>query len=385
MVALSSPYLFRKRGVYYFSRRVPKDLMDHYDRTKIVFSLRTKSTKAAKVKAASLASQLEEDWLTIRWRSKDTPLRRFLKDQAAEARVSSSAPLITEAGTIYLKAKAATRPITFSSAVDRAIKNLTDLTGDKPIDTYTRLDVNLFRDACFERGLSKGSVTRMFGTLRAVINFTTRELDMDNISSFAGIYLGDHGEASDAKRPTIPIDVIRNVQTECHNLNDQGRWLIALISDTGMRLSEAIGLVNSDVILDHDHPHIALKLHPWRRLKNKSSERLVPLTGKALWAAQQAIQSSTTDYLFPRYCDEEECKSNSASAALNKWLRKRVPKGCVVHSFRHSFRDRLRAVECPTDIADRLGGWALSGIGEHYGSGYPVDVLHKWVKEAIER
>ena len=63
MVDHSCPYLFRKRGVYYFSRRVPKDLMDHYDRSKIVFSLRTKSTKAAKVKAASLASQLEEDWL----------------------------------------------------------------------------------------------------------------------------------------------------------------------------------------------------------------------------------------------------------------------------------------------------------------------------------
>ena len=61
MVAQSSPYLFRKRGVYYFSRRVLKDLMDHYEGFKIVFSLRTKSFKAAKVKAAPLASQLEED------------------------------------------------------------------------------------------------------------------------------------------------------------------------------------------------------------------------------------------------------------------------------------------------------------------------------------
>ena len=77
MVEHSQPYLFRKRGIFYFSRRVPKDLWAHYDRSKIVFSLRTKSTNAAKIKAASLASQLEEDWLTLRWRSKDTPLRRF--------------------------------------------------------------------------------------------------------------------------------------------------------------------------------------------------------------------------------------------------------------------------------------------------------------------
>ena len=43
---------------------------------------------------------------------------------------------------------------------------------------------------------------------------------------------------------------------------------------------------------------------------------------------------------------------NSASAALNKWLRNYAPEGCVVHSFRHSMRDRLRAVECPKEIID---------------------------------
>lgn len=384
MVVHSAPYLFRKRGVYYFSRRVPKDLLDHYDRDKIVFSLRTKSSKAAKVKAASLASQLEEDWLTIRWRSKDTPLRRFLKDKAAEARVSSTAPLITEAGSIYLRAKGTNRPVTFRTAVERAIGKLTDLLGDKPIDTYSRHDVNLFRDAYFKRGLSKGSVVRMFGTLRAVINFTTRELGLDDVVSFSGVYLGDTVEGSEAKRPTIPMDVMRSVQSECRSIDDEARWLIALISDTGMRLSEAAGLLKSDIKIDHDYPHIVLVGHPWRRLKTRSSERIVPLTGQALWAIHQALQTSYTDFLFPRYCDRDQCKSNSASAALNKWLRKRAPKGCVIHSFRHSFRDRLRAVECPTDIADRLGGWALNGIGEHYGSGYPIDVLHKWMQKAVK-
>lgn len=75
MVGQTTSYLYLKRGIYYFSRRVPEDLLGHYKRSKIVFSLRTKSAKAAKVKAASLSSQLEEDWLTLRWRSKDTPLR----------------------------------------------------------------------------------------------------------------------------------------------------------------------------------------------------------------------------------------------------------------------------------------------------------------------
>ena len=105
MVGQTTPYLYQKRGIYYFSRRVPEDLLSHYRRSKIVFSLRTRSTHAAIVKAASLAAQLNEDWLTIRWRSKDTPLRKFLRDQATEAGFESAAPMMSEAGKIYLRTK----------------------------------------------------------------------------------------------------------------------------------------------------------------------------------------------------------------------------------------------------------------------------------------
>ena len=111
MVGHTTPYLYQKRGDYYFSRRIPEDLLSHYRRSKIVFSLRTKLAKAARIKAASLAAQLNEDWLTIRWRSKDTPLRKFLNDQATEARFESTAPLMSEAGMIYLRTKGERRPL----------------------------------------------------------------------------------------------------------------------------------------------------------------------------------------------------------------------------------------------------------------------------------
>ena len=85
-------------------------------------------------------------------------------------------------------------------------------------------------------------------------------------------------------------------------------------------------------------------------------------------------------FLFPRYTKGGKCNANSASAALNKWLKNYVDEGCVIHSFRHSMRDRLRAVECPSDIVDQAGGWGRSSVGEQYGSGYPLPVLHKWLK-----
>ena len=32
---------------------------------------------------------------------------------------------------------------------------------------------------------------------------------------------------------------------------------------------------------------------------------------------------------------------------------------------------------------DRLGGWSVGGIGESYGTGYPIEVLSKWLSRGI--
>lgn len=56
-----------------------------------------------------------------------------------------------------------------------------------------------------------------------------------------------------------------------------------------------------------------------------------------------------------------------------------VPEGASMHSFRHSLRDRLRAVECPSDVVDQIGGWRTEGIGSSYGSGYPISVITSWL------
>ena len=80
-----------------------------------------------------------------------------------------------------------------------------------------------------------------------------------------------------------------------------------------------------------------------------------------------------------RYNRGSTSNANSASAAINKWLKPRVPEGCVIHSFRHSMRDRLRVVECPSDIIDAIGGWTTTGVGQRYGLGQPLDVKAKWM------
>lgn len=130
-----------------------------------------------------------------------------------------------------------------------------------------------------------------------------------------------------------------------------------------MRLQEACGLLVSDIHLDTTTPYIDLVEHPWRRLKTGPSKRQVPLVGFSLWAARQ-ISHMGSELAFPKYCRANKCNANSASATLNKWLDPPVPMACVIHSFRHTIRDRLRAIECPVDITDAIGRWSPEGIGQ---------------------
>ena len=46
-------------------------------------------------------------------------------------------------------------------------------------------------------------------------------------------------------------------------------------------------------------------------------------------------------------------------------------------------RDKLRVVECPSDVIDQIGGWLTYGIGNSYGKGYPVAVIQKWIERLV--
>jgi len=168
-------------------------------------------------------------------------------------------------------------------------------------------------------------------------------------------------------------------QQLCYQKDDDIRWLIALLSDMGMRLVEAAGLAKEDVFLDTAISYVRLCKRPWRPLKTRSRE--VGKFRAALWAAQRAHESSSNEHLFPRYCSDDGCKADYASNSLNKWLRKHVPSGCVVHSFKHSIRDRLRAAGCPAEVIDQIGGWTTFGVGQQYGEGFTLKFIQRFLKQ----
>ena len=88
----------------------------------------------------------------------------------------------------------------------------------------------------------------MFSIIRAIINLSIQEHGLECKNAFAKTYIPDLEDS--IQRVPIPLDTIKVIQQECMKINDPNRWLIALLSDTGMRLSEALGLKMEDIKLN---------------------------------------------------------------------------------------------------------------------------------------
>jgi integrase len=373
MAQINAPYLIKRNSIFHLHKRLPKQLVRHYGKQFIRKSLRTRDRKEAVRLASSLVASMEKEWneqiLSV---SSDRSVLTLFEE------LNCSVPLLSEAGRFYVEMKGKAGDKRFEQNTSRVVSEVIGLTGDKLISAYNRHDALAFRDALLERGSANATVKRNFECIRAIWNFAAREHGVGSVNPFSNMNYGNG--RGPVKRKPIPIEDIRNIQKLCFDMDDEIRWLLALLSDTGLRLSEAVGLIKSDIHLDDQTPYIRLKPHIWRKLKTTGSERDVPLIGASLWAVNRASSEASTDFPFPRYCSLDGCKADYASNALNKWLRRYAPCGCVVHSFRHSIRDRLRAVECPSDIIDAIGGWTTTGVGQRYGTGQPLEVKDKWMR-----
>jgi integrase len=373
-------HTYIKRDVYYFSRVIPSDLKHHYSKPRIIQSLKTKSAHRATVASKMLSAKLDDYWLGLRLKQVDVPAAHLLVS-GATLNLESNLPTIDEALEIYLRIKGRGKSDLFFSHTRRSIKYLMECLGCRSLDQYTSADAAQLRDWFVLRGLAIASIKRNFGSIKAVVNFVVLEQGLTCSNPFNGVYL--HSDNSSKKRKPVATNNLKAIQAKCLELDDDLRHLVSLISDTGMRLSEATGLMNSDINLDCDYPHIVITPYPHRSLKTLSSERIVPLVGQSLWAAKRIIGTSTSVYCFPRYTSSSRCNANSASAAINKWIKTVADSDAVIHGLRHSFRDRLRAVEAPSEVIDQLGGWSLKTVGQGYGDGYNVEILSKWMEKIV--
>ena len=237
------------------------------------------------------------------------------------------------------------------------------------------------RDYLFGKGLAGASVRRLVGSIRTIINFAVAEHCLDINNPFDNVFIDI--KVRQTKRQPIPLPVVRTIQDECLSISDEYRLLILVISGSLMRLSEAAGLMAADIKVVDGVMTASISPNQVRDLKTAASQRTVPLVGAARVGVERLLARSNGVYLFSKLV-AGGYNRNSVSAAVNRWLKSRVPVGCSAHSFRHTGRDLLREASCPPPVIDAIGGWTGSNsAGESYGAGYSIKIMTDYLLIAM--
>ena len=92
---LNVSYLYKKRGVFYFSKRVPCDVKSYYKSDRIVIYLKTKSNVSAVRASKSLYQKLDDYWTSIRLIKMQIPAQHMLVSKPP-INSNSKAPLLSE-------------------------------------------------------------------------------------------------------------------------------------------------------------------------------------------------------------------------------------------------------------------------------------------------
>ena len=85
---LNVSYLYKKCGVYYFSKRISNDLKNLYIVKRLCFSLKTKSNSTALRYAKSVTQRLDDYWFGIRLQNLDVPAINSLKKENEDNELS---------------------------------------------------------------------------------------------------------------------------------------------------------------------------------------------------------------------------------------------------------------------------------------------------------
>lgn len=268
-----------------------------------------------------------------------------------------------------------------------AFDSLLAITGNKEIAAFGREDARTYIAARLEAGKKTATVRRWLRVFSAAWSAYARETEQDTRNPFSKLSIPGEGTDSE-ERTGYSSDQLAALSAACRAADDDPRWLFALMVDTGARVSEVAGLALDDLRLTHAVPHMVIRVHPWRSLKNKNSAREVPLVGTSLWAARRVVETATQGqvYAFPRYTKDRKgvvsCASDSASATLLKWLRAQKIEG-LNHELRHTMADRLRAVQCPKPIIQSVVGHGDKDMTDSYGVGYDLGVKLEWLRKVV--
>lgn len=231
-----------------------------------------------------------------------------------------------------------------------------ELCPDTPLKDATRNDGRSLVERLAQHGLKSASISRKLKGLAAAVKLA---IDENKLKFNPFVSIVPNGEDSERRLPLDDADM-KALRANIGKLGKSDALLLRLLACTGMRLGEAMAIVNEQTERGVRYVTIGTK--------TEQSLRRVPLPDGF---------PAFTRRLF-------KGKANTVSNRLNKFLRASgiVDPRKVLHSLRHRMKDRLRAVGCPLDVQYELLGHQTKTVAAGYGVGSPLPLLKKWIDRA---
>ena len=299
------PYTICRSGTYYYNRRVPKHAVNSYGQ--FIRQALSKDPLEAEAFSKRLSNVLEGAWSA----TTDAPpvnistiVKSFQPRRVALSEIAAE--------YLALKQIDQTPPRV-------ALSTFLSLAGDRDVRDYTRQDAKLFVHYLEMKGNKTATIRRRINSLSAIMNYAYSELDLDKRNPFTRLFIQNEG-ADVFKRGTFANDQLKWGYDKALSSGSTVKLLMPLLGETGCRLAEIVGLRLEDIDLDNELLHI--RPNSARRLKNKTSERVLPLVGYAKLAIDQVQIQADDEWLFPQYIKSGHCYATHASNAVNKWLKK---------------------------------------------------------------
>ncbi len=246
----------------------------------------------------------------------------------------------------------------------------------QPVQSITRQDANAYRDSLLTT-MAPNTVARYKNTLNAALNWHIKETGRDWISPFSGLLIKGAGSSRRDRFPLSDEHVAQLHEVFCGDTLSYS--LFTILRDTGARVAEIAGLRVRDV--NTEEGYINITPTKWRRLKNTPSERLVPLSPKAIDLLKPIIMKKDPDApVFERYARPRGM--DNVSAMLMKRFRKVIiDRKLTMHSLRHRMKDKLRNTGCPEAISMAILGHGSNTVSANYGSGYAIEIMREHMRK----
>jgi integrase len=247
--------------------------------------------------------------------------------------------------------------------------------------------------------INAGTVNKLLGGVQAVARWARDNGLIDDDTPWADPFANMRLEENDPDRePWETEDLVKLMASPVFAKGERPKagggeaayWLPLLGMFTGARLGELAPLQVSDVQQDAGSGVRFLAIREneedGKRVKTSSSIRAVPIH-------PELVRLGFLDYVrkaakrganAPLFHELKPGPKGSMAEGWSKWFGRYIRANGIAkpvfHSFRHGFKDELRAAKVSEDMNDALTGHSGGGTGRRYGA---KDMLRRYGAEAL--